>query len=327
MTNKNGHRQVTLDALDRKLLQDLELRGRDSFSEIARRVRRGRDTVEYRIRELEEKEIITGYHAIIDPSAVGLSIFKTYVRLRGPETAHQKVSSLLSRHPRVFWLAECCGSYDYIFSIHAHSLREFADIQQQILDKLGDVVVALEVFPLVEMQCFARGYLGERKAPPLVIGASSRIHLLEETDRRLLSHLAKNARATIASLAEEAEVAPNTAKKHVLGLEKNGVILGYRAALDIAKLELEFFKAQIALDEFRTSDIQKILAFCKKEPHITYFIRQVGSCLVEIELEVFDYYHCHEVLSRLRAEVPDAISHITTTLIRKEEYRWAPSGW
>jgi DNA-binding Lrp family transcriptional regulator len=318
---------VILDALDRRLLSELELRGRSSFSEIARRVRRGRDTTEYRIRELEKSGIINGYHAIIDPSAVGLSIFKTYVRLRGPETAHREVRALLAKHPRVFWLAECSGSFDLIFSIHAHSLREFSELQQGILDKASHVIVALEVFPLVEMRFWPRGYLGDRSRPALAIGMAQEVHVLDTLERKLLTALARDARVSVAALASEAKVSAITAAKRIRSLEERRIILGYRAALDISKLELEFFKAQIALDEFRSKDIEKISDFCAKEPHITYFIRQIGSCLLEIELEVFDYYHCHEVLSRLRAEVPDAISHIDTILIRKEEYRWAPTGW
>jgi Lrp/AsnC family leucine-responsive transcriptional regulator len=63
-----------LDSIDWALLAALQDDARLSFNELARRVHVSAPTVAQRIRRLEESGVIVGYHAHIDPAAVGLPV-------------------------------------------------------------------------------------------------------------------------------------------------------------------------------------------------------------------------------------------------------------
>lgn len=63
-----------MDQVDRRILTELQQDGRLSYNELSRRVRLSAPAVAERVRRLEESGVITGYHARVDPAAVGLAV-------------------------------------------------------------------------------------------------------------------------------------------------------------------------------------------------------------------------------------------------------------
>ncbi|KUP96842.1 Lrp/AsnC family transcriptional regulator [Thermobifida cellulosilytica] len=63
-----------LDAVDWRILAELQEDGRLSYNELSRRVALSPPAVAERVRRLEERGVITGYHAHVDLSAVGLPV-------------------------------------------------------------------------------------------------------------------------------------------------------------------------------------------------------------------------------------------------------------
>src|SRR5262245_307989 len=63
---------LRMDAVDRKILAELQLNGRLTLTELADRVRLRLSPCQRRLRRLEGDGTIRGYRALIDPAAVGL---------------------------------------------------------------------------------------------------------------------------------------------------------------------------------------------------------------------------------------------------------------
>lgn len=63
---------LLMDAVDRKILAELQLNGRLTLTELADRVRLSLSPCQRRLRRLEGDGTIRGYRALIDPAAVGL---------------------------------------------------------------------------------------------------------------------------------------------------------------------------------------------------------------------------------------------------------------
>jgi Lrp/AsnC family transcriptional regulator for asnA, asnC and gidA len=63
---------LTLDDTDRDILRILQEDARTPFSEIARRIEMSSATVHDRVSRMKEAGVIEGYHAKVDPQAVGL---------------------------------------------------------------------------------------------------------------------------------------------------------------------------------------------------------------------------------------------------------------
>src|SRR5262245_16845240 len=63
---------LRMDAVDRKILAELQTDGRLTLTELADRVRLSLSPCQRRLRRLEGDGTIRGYRALIDPAAVGL---------------------------------------------------------------------------------------------------------------------------------------------------------------------------------------------------------------------------------------------------------------
>ncbi|MCJ2531799.1 MAG: winged helix-turn-helix transcriptional regulator, partial [Candidatus Thermoplasmatota archaeon] len=57
------------DAMNRKILNLLQLDGRTTMADIARRLRRSESSIRERIRRMEAKGMIKGYYACVDKRA------------------------------------------------------------------------------------------------------------------------------------------------------------------------------------------------------------------------------------------------------------------
>ena len=81
------------DALDVAILEALQADARASLSELARTLSLSQPAISQRVRKLEEAGVIRGYHAEVDPAALGIGIH-AIVRLR---TTHAHLAAALER--------------------------------------------------------------------------------------------------------------------------------------------------------------------------------------------------------------------------------------
>jgi Lrp/AsnC family leucine-responsive transcriptional regulator len=63
-----------VDDLDRRIITELRLNGRATFAELGRQVGLSASAVHERVGKLEASGVITGYHATVDPRAIGLGV-------------------------------------------------------------------------------------------------------------------------------------------------------------------------------------------------------------------------------------------------------------
>ena len=85
----------SLDELDLRLLAELQADGRMTNVELARRVGLSAPPCLRRVRRLEEAGVIRGYHAALDPVALGWEI--TFFALVGLESQKEAVLSAFER--------------------------------------------------------------------------------------------------------------------------------------------------------------------------------------------------------------------------------------
>jgi Lrp/AsnC family leucine-responsive transcriptional regulator len=85
-----------LDRTDRALLLALSRDGRRPAADLAKELGLSRQAVTERLRELERREVVRGYHADLDPLALGLSV-RAQLRITLDGKAPQKEKDVLRR--------------------------------------------------------------------------------------------------------------------------------------------------------------------------------------------------------------------------------------
>src|SRR5579862_97318 len=111
----------TIDQTDWKLLAELELDARQSFSELGRKVGLSQPATAERIKSLESAGIIRGYRIEIDRAKLGYAI-EAFIRM---ETDGEKCHGLqrnITQLPEVLECHRVTGEGSYIIRAALHSV-------------------------------------------------------------------------------------------------------------------------------------------------------------------------------------------------------------
>jgi Lrp/AsnC family leucine-responsive transcriptional regulator len=325
MTTKTGISAITnLDLVDRRLLYELDGNSRLSTSDLARRLVQGRDRIEYRLERLSRNNILKQCTVTINPYRLGLTLYKTYLKVDQKHSEFEKILNYLDTHPRVYWIADCDGRWDLIFSTFARSPFEFHAIQQEILSKFSSLVISSSVFTLVNVWMNRKGYLVGKASASFLLGGPPETISIDAFEWKLLRLLSKDARLSIVDLSQRLKSTEAIVKYRLARLEQAGLIVGYRAEINLTQINMMFFKAQLYLREYNKYKLKALRQFCEKHPNITYFIEQLGECDVEMELEVPSYHSYTAILNDIRREFGDLIKNIETVLINRSWFKWVP---
>ncbi|MFJ8695931.1 Lrp/AsnC family transcriptional regulator [Streptomyces roseolilacinus] len=129
------------DATDWRILQALQADGRASFAELARAVSMSASAVTERVRRLEEAGVITGYTAVVDQEALGLSIL-AFVRLRYPHGNYKPFHDLLEVTPEILEAHHVTGDDCFVLKVAARSMRHLEEVTGRI-GALGSVTTSI----------------------------------------------------------------------------------------------------------------------------------------------------------------------------------------
>jgi Lrp/AsnC family leucine-responsive transcriptional regulator len=123
-----------LDAIDRRILIELQDDGRVTMAELGRRVSLSAPAVGERVQRLEESGVITGYSAVVDPRAIGYPI-AALVRIRPARRQLHKVPEVARSTPEVVECHRVTGEDCYVAKLHLRSMDDL----EGILDRFAAV--------------------------------------------------------------------------------------------------------------------------------------------------------------------------------------------
>ena len=129
---------IDLDKTDRKILAILQREARISIAELASRVGLSATPVSERVKRLERENVITGYHAHLDPQSLGLRIL-VFVELSLSQKSSEIFDSVKRELAFVPEILEChlvAGEFDYLIKARIPDMRDYRSLLGRILLKL-----------------------------------------------------------------------------------------------------------------------------------------------------------------------------------------------
>jgi DNA-binding Lrp family transcriptional regulator len=114
-------RRIKLDKIDRRILRDLQADGRMTNVELAERAGISAPPCLRRVRALEEAGFIEGYHAAIDPEALGfgVTVFAHVGLVRQAESDLKSFEQLVAGWPEVREAHMLAGETDFLLKVVA----------------------------------------------------------------------------------------------------------------------------------------------------------------------------------------------------------------
>ncbi|GAA4230158.1 Lrp/AsnC family leucine-responsive transcriptional regulator [Streptosporangium album] len=116
-----------IDALDLRILAELQVDARVSFAELGRRVALSAPAVADRVQRLEEAGVITGYRAEVDPRALGFPV-TVMVRIRPAIRELQRISEIAQEVPQIVECYRMTGDDCFYFTMHLRAVDELEPI-------------------------------------------------------------------------------------------------------------------------------------------------------------------------------------------------------
>jgi Lrp/AsnC family transcriptional regulator, leucine-responsive regulatory protein len=116
-----------LDDTNRALLAELQADARLSLAELGRRIGLSSPAVAERLQRLERSGVITGYHAAVDPSAVGFAL-SAVVRVRPAPGQLRNVAECAQRTPEVVECVRITGEDCYVMRAHVRDVLHLEEV-------------------------------------------------------------------------------------------------------------------------------------------------------------------------------------------------------
>jgi DNA-binding Lrp family transcriptional regulator len=131
----------TMDAIDRKIIAELQAEGRLTVTELAQRVGLSVAPCHRRLRELERAGAIRGYRAVVDPAAIGLG-FEVLVFVtmdREDATTIARFEQGLAEVAEVRHAERLFGDPDYLVRVATADLDAYQALRDERLATLPGV--------------------------------------------------------------------------------------------------------------------------------------------------------------------------------------------
>ncbi|CAN7264352.1 Lrp/AsnC family transcriptional regulator [Bradyrhizobium sp. LjRoot220] len=132
---------IALDPTDIAIIEVMQEDGRIAMSELGRRVGLSQPATSERVKRLEERGVITGYAARINPAALGLRMMAV-IRVR---TTHEHIQSCLkqfSEMPHVLEVLRLTGEDCFILKVFVPSPQQLETIVDAVA-RHGSVTTSL----------------------------------------------------------------------------------------------------------------------------------------------------------------------------------------
>ena len=130
-----------MDAIDRKIIAELQAEGRLTVTELAGRVALSVAPCHRRLRELERSGAIRGYRAVIDPEAIGLG-FEVLVQVtmdREDASTIAEFERALAAIAEVRHAERLFGDPDYLVRVATSDLAAYQALRDEKLATLPGV--------------------------------------------------------------------------------------------------------------------------------------------------------------------------------------------
>ena len=316
--------KIKLDLTDRKILAELDKNCRMPNSVLAKKVNKSREAVKYRIKQLQNKGIITGFITSINPNKLGYYMFKVYLKLENIPEEREKFFEELKQNKDIYWMGISDGAFDCVCAILSKSIPEYYQKINFLLSKWQHLIVSKILGTMVDTRQYNKKFFTNDKDGQYVIfGGDVVDNKIDDIDYGILNILANDARIPLSQLARDVGTTIDVVRGRMKKLEEKEIILSYRIGVDFNKLGLEFFKLFIYFRTLSKKDEIAMFEWMRTHPKALYYIRSLALWEMEPEFVVENYKEFNDIVNELRKRFPHVIRNYEHLIMIYET--WMPA--
>lgn len=165
---------TTFDRLDAEIIGLLDSNGRMGIAQLAADLGISRNTIQARMRRLEESSVLRGFRPELDLPAIGLPV-QAYISLETDQRMLPQIIKGLEAVPEVLEARTQAGREDIVALVASSSVADLQRISIELVNIAGvrhtdttliiNTVVPYRVWPLLDRHSSAHGW-GRSTPPP-----------------------------------------------------------------------------------------------------------------------------------------------------------------
>lgn len=298
-----------IDKFDKKILSEIEFDYNKSHSIIAKKIKRSKSFVTYRINRLEQKKIIS-YSPLIDYSKLGMY----YYRITIETTLERKeINDIITKlNLKMVWFIEKFDKDNFVFVILAENNYEFQKIWDLIYNQIQKDLINKDISILFKIVHLPLSFIHNRRENCYITGNNEKI-IISDLQYQILIQLLNYPKINKMDLCSKLNINIITLKKNIKFLEQNSIILAYQTKINKEKLNILHYKIWIDYDNLNKNNAIEIL---KNYKNIVYITDSTFQYMIEFEVFVFNNKELNDLIKKLKNEIK--IKRISFTQVNYE---------
>jgi len=307
-----------IDKKDTLILKELDKNSRQSNTQIAKKVKLGKDTVNYRIKKLEEKGILRKYFPLINYFKLGKQVIKFLIKFNNLGGKEEKeIANFFQKEKDVVWLARTEGNYDLIVTLRITNLKEIYQILKKLKKQFPTNIKENKILLSPEFEFLNEKYLYSKNETKYLVKSmvEDKIINIDEKDKKILIEIENNARTPIIKIAEKIKLTPEATLVRIKKLKKQEIIQHYKIRIDFEKLNYNYHHIFISIKDY--SKIEQIKKYYQESEYCTFIMFYEGEYDLHLEW-VTKSGEFRRRVNELREKFGEAISDYQSLTIFKE---------
>lgn len=307
-----------IDAIDRRILFELDKNARIPDTQLARLVRKSKESVRYRINKLKEANIILGFTIWIDPVKLGYQTAKIYLSLANIPEKKKKFIEHVKQDKRLFWLGIAEGAWNAGLTYFVKSNEEFFNLKNDLFTKFKDLILESHTASLVSVHYHDRTFFHQTKTSWKTLFHETSDFSPDEISIKILNALFQNAKENIAAIAHDNNTTVDIIRSRIKKLEQEKIISRYVAVLNYQKLGYEFYKTFLYFKNLNEQDLQSLMNYCESNPNIIHLVKQISPWDIELEIMCQSYEEYNSIISQLTERFSNIINKVETAIMSED---------
>ena len=314
-----------LDAYDKKILFELDINSRIPASQLAKKFKLPKETVNYRIKRLERKGWINHLYTIFNASLVGYSYYRVFLKFYKLTTSVEaEIIDYITSDPTCANLRIIEGHFDIVFVTIQKSPGELKAFLQCFFNMFGRYVEEKYILTMMKTHKYNQKFLLEGKTIKKTFNhVDIKDYSLDNIDLGIMKLISTDARIKLNDIARSLHVDPRLITYHVKKMERLGIIVAYTTDLNLVQLNREFIQIDIALKD--PALLPSMIKFFDTTNTCIFVHELLGTYDLSVEIYVEGDDMLRDILKKFKEEFLENYVYYDVSHVYKEYViNWSP---
>lgn len=288
-----------VDMKDLRILRELDQNPDLFLNKLAKKVQVSQQVVDYRVKNLVKRNIISKIIPMIDLSKLGFFLYRVHIRFRTISSERRReFEDYIFKNFKCFFIGAIGGKWDEYFDLFSENSQKFQDDLTIINEKFSDIIQEYDIMEITKIHLFNYKYLSRFVDEKVIMGSSIR-EKIDETDYKILSTIKNNSRSSYLDMGFKVKLSRNAVKERIKKMSAKGIIFGNRMFLNSKAMKKESYKLLLRMKS-GTEAKEKLMRFVKNTEEVIYFLELLGKYDFDLEIEVDNREKLQEFIIKLR---------------------------